>query len=463
MPTLAVTLAYVRACDGDLVEWERTWRETALELGVVENCTAADVAERAPYAGLAAFQTDDAQWFFGRERLVSELVELVGRQRFVAVIGASGSGKSSLLRAGLAGAAATSGGLHPGAASAGGVCDPARCAGGWYAGPVVRGVGQRSGEPAPRAASGAGSRAGAERHRAHNRQFEETYTQGAQEGDAFVQALVTAARAPHSRCRVVLGVRADFYAHCTRHPDLLEALRDAQVPVGPMDLDELRSAIVQPATRAGLIVEGALLATLTGQAHGQPGVLPLLSHAMLETWRRRRGNALTLDALRASGGLEGALARTAESFHDALTSAQRDVARRVFTRLTSLGEGTEDTRRRITTRELDLTPDTAVVLERAAAARLLVLDRDLVVARSPEDRAGSIGNGASPRADRVRKVRAARKRARRAAPVTWTTRPGAEDRGRKWRMRRAGPGRTASGWRRWTGGFGPSRGWSSPC
>ncbi|CAK7285971.1 WD_REPEATS_REGION domain-containing protein [Streptomyces misionensis JCM 4497] len=378
LPTLAVTLAYVCACDGDPLEWERIWRETAAETDVPEQSPVGP-GQRAPYAGLAAFRTQDAEWFFGRERLVDQVLQRLREQRFVMVIGASGSGKSSLLRAGLVPALEqrtvvfTPGprpleecAIHI-AALAGGT--PGR----WYE--------ELSADPA-------------NLHRALRQtlaaeppesevvlvvdQFEETFTQGAAEDAAFIRALVTAARAPNSRCRVVLGVRADFYAHCTRHSDLVEVLRDAQVPVGPMSLEELRCAIVQPAVRSGLTVEGALLATLTAQAQGRPGVLPLLSHALLETWRRRRGNALTLDGFRATGGLEGALARTAETFYDGLTTAQRNVVRQVFTRLTALGEGTEDTRRRMTTTELDPTPDVRVVLDRAAAARLLLLDQDRI-------------------------------------------------------------------------------------
>ncbi|GHJ37372.1 XRE family transcriptional regulator [Streptomyces sp. TS71-3] len=380
LPTLAVTLAYVGACGGDLPEWERTWHATASALDTpepAEEPPAAD-AVRPPYAGLAAFQPEDADWFFGRERLVQELAEKLRRHRFVAVLGASGSGKSSLLRAGLVPRLARAVVFTPGPR------------------PLEEAAIQLSalGGGSPGALCAELSEDPANLHRVLRKiqvsegpetelvlvvdQFEELFTQGAgpPEVAAFVEALATAAGAATSRCRVVLGVRADFYAHCTRHPRLLEVLRDAVVPVGPMSLEELRRAIVRPAVRSGLTVEGALLATLTAQAHGRSGVLPLLSHALSETWRRRRGNALTLAGFEASGGLEGALARTAERFHARLTAPQRDIARHVFTRLTALGDGTEDTRRRVPVAEWDPTPDTTAVLEAAAAARLLTLDRD---------------------------------------------------------------------------------------
>ncbi|MEV0220128.1 XRE family transcriptional regulator [Streptomyces sp. NPDC050704] len=376
LPTLAVTLAYVRACDGDEAQWERVWHELAAEVGADGPMPGAD-ADRpegpAPYVGLAAYQASDTEWFFGRERLVDELVRRLRGQRLLMVIGASGSGKSSLLRAGLvprlpAGAAAVvftpgarpmeecavrlgaAADLTPGRLYQELMDDPANL------GRVVRQIGARSDAAADDGVDGDGA---ARADRADGEvvlvvdQFEELFTHcAAGERDHFINVLLTAATADGSRCRVVLGVRADFYAHCTRHPGLVAAMRDAQVPVGPMGLEELRRAVVQPAVRAGLTVEGALLATLAAQALGQAGVLPLLSHALLETWRRRRGNALTLEAYRATGGLEGALARTAERFYTELSDERRELARQVFIRLTALGEGTEDTRRRVPLREV---------------------------------------------------------------------------------------------------------------
>ncbi|MFJ5266626.1 XRE family transcriptional regulator [Streptomyces sp. NPDC088387] len=389
LPTLAVTLAYVRACGGDVAEWERTWRELALQLGEAAEPETTENEGRPPYVGLAAFQARDADWFFGREQLVAELTERLGRQRFVAVLGASGSGKSSLLRAGLVPALDEEAAVvvfTPGAqpleecairlgAQAGvtpGALRTELAADAQNLGRVVRQISARP---------------------EHNGrevvlvvdQFEEVFTlcKDEAERNRFITALVTAATAEGSTCRVVLGVRADFYAHCTGHARLAEAMRDAQVPVGPMSLEELRQAVAGPAGRAGLTVQGALLATLTTQAHGQVGVLPLLSHALLETWRRRRGNALTLEAFQATGGLEGSLARTAEAFYQGLADSQKELARQVFLRLTALGDGTEDTRRPAGVEDLEgLTgtncEDLGVMLDGAARARLLTLDRDRV-------------------------------------------------------------------------------------
>ena len=401
LPTLAVTLAYVRACDGDAEEWERRWREAAEQLGEGDAVLGeADESGTAPYAGLRPFREQDAEWFFGRERLVEELAERLERQRLVVVIGASGSGKSSLMRAGLVPRlrvdAATAVVLTPGprpleecAVRLGALVGIAP--GGLYGelkddpenlSRVLRQVAARCGvTDGPAHGDGDGDRDVV----LVVDQFEEIFTlcRDEAERDCFIKSLIAAASSTGGGCRVALGLRADFYAHCTRNALLVEALRDAQVPVGPMRPDELRRAVTRPAQRAGLSVEGALLATLTAQAQGQAGVLPLLSHALLQTWRRRRGNALTLAGFEAAGGLEGALARTAEEFYQQLDAEQRTLVRQVFVRLTALGEGTEDTRRPARLDELDGlagADDTGIrtVLERAAGARLLILDHERV-------------------------------------------------------------------------------------
>ncbi|MBX6769676.1 MAG: hypothetical protein IRY90_21415, partial [Actinomadura rubrobrunea] len=212
-------------------------------------------------------------------------------------------------------------------------------------------------------------------------QFEEVFTLCADgaERARFIAALLTAVRAPNSRTRVVLGVRADFYARCTQHPDLVEAMRDAQVPVGPMTTDELRRAITQPAVRSGCIVEGALLARVIADAGGRANALPLVSHALRETWRRRRGTTLTLAGYEAAGGIRHALARTAEAVYAELTAEQRRLARGVFLRLVALGDGTGDTKRRVHRDELGTgRPDVDRVLDALARARLITLDTHTV-------------------------------------------------------------------------------------
>ncbi|WP_052713838.1 hypothetical protein [Streptomyces katrae] len=365
LPSLDVTLSYVRACGGDVGEWERRWHAAAARLAAAgagpgraeAPGPGAPGAQQLPYVGLAPFRSEDAALFFGRERLVEDLFTALTRHRVVALVGASGAGKSSLLHAGLLPR------LH--------ADTPARAVTVLTPGPHPLDRARRALADGPGAADGPGT---AERVLVVD-QFEEVFTVCADpaERSRFVGELVGAAKRPGSGCRVVLGVRADFYAHCTRHPELVEVLREAQVVVGPMSAAELRRAVVEPARRAGLTVEGGLQATLVAHAHGQVGALPLLSHSLLETWRRRRGAALTLDGFHAAGGFEGALAQSAEALYDSLSAPQQRLARQVFVHLIALGEGTEDTKRPVDRAELGQDADTRTVLARAAALRLLTL------------------------------------------------------------------------------------------
>ncbi|GHB36929.1 hypothetical protein GCM10010331_25430 [Streptomyces xanthochromogenes] len=383
LPSLAVTLAYVEACRGDRTEWETRWHAVAAEIAA--GAPGAGPGETStPYAGLSAFQPEDVDRFFGRERLTGEVLAKVRDHRFLAVFGPSGSGKSSLLRAGLVAHARASDrpvmlftpGPHP----------LEECA--------IR-LAATTGE-APRTLLGElrsdpGAlhlrirQAMADRPRDIDTlivvdQFEEAFTlcRDGGERDAFIAVLAAAVTAPTSRTTVVLGVRADFYGHCVQEPRLVEVMRDAQIAVGPMSSQELREAITRPAALAGCTVTGALLAAVVADATGQPGALPLVSHAMVETWRRRSGNRLTLDGYLAAGGIQHALAQTAEAAYRALTPVQQDLARSLFLRLTALGDGTQDTRRRITRDELDPGPDTAFVLESLAGQRLVALDEECV-------------------------------------------------------------------------------------
>jgi WD40 repeat protein/energy-coupling factor transporter ATP-binding protein EcfA2 len=329
LPTLQVTLAYVRACGGSEEEWERRWYATAADEPRPESDTAS------PYAGLAAFQQQDADRFFGRDALVTQLRKQVEEHRVVLVVGASGAGKSSLLRAGLMPRLGNRAALFtPGPNPLDEVPETAEVL-------VVD-------------------------------QFEEIFTlcDDREVRRRFVEQI--------SEHRVVLGVRADFYGHCTDFPALVDAMGTAQLTVGPMTTDELRAAIIQPARTTGHAVETALVSELVANCAEHAGALPLLSHALLETWRRRKGNTLTLQGFRAAGGFEGALTRTAESVYKSLTERQQEVVRELFIRLTAVGDNTEDTKRRISRAELDDEPEAALVLEALTTHRLVTVDQDKI-------------------------------------------------------------------------------------
>jgi WD40 repeat protein len=378
VPSLAVTLAYVRACGGDVADWERRWRTLVAESArdaVVESDTGDDRGNGLePYRGLASYQVEDKDWFYGRERLIDELADRVATTRFVTVFGPSGVGKSSLLRAGLVPRLAARVVLFTPGPS------PVEECAVHLARLVDRLPGAVSAELAadPRNLHLLVRQALVDEQPATELvfvvdQFEEVFTlcRDAEDRSALVAALVAACEAANSRCRVVLGVRADFYAHCLLDPNLAERLREGQMAVGPMSVDELRRAIVLPARRVDCVVETSLLTTLVAQAHGRAGALPLLSHALLETWRRRKGNTLTHAGFDRVGGIGGALAQSAETVFSALDERERELAKDVFLRLVALGEGTEDTKRRVGPDELDESTD--AVLGKLVDARLVVL------------------------------------------------------------------------------------------
>ncbi|MDQ0764789.1 nSTAND1 domain-containing NTPase [Streptomyces canus] len=359
LPTLPVVLAYAGACGADPAEWEARWK-AAVEESADDGSRDED-GSLAPYRGLARFETGDSDLFFGREQLTADLVDLLRRRRFAAVFGPSGSGKSSLLRAGLI--------------------------------PVLR----RAQEPGPRPAAIRILTPGERPARSHAPlltpaiprdgdaaadtfvivdQFEEVFTlcHDAAERARFIDLLLTARR-PESRLRVLLAVRGDFYGRCAEHRELADALRDANLLTGAMSRTELRDAVVRPATAAGLTVERALTTRLVEEVADAPGGLPLLSHALLETWRRRRGKTLTVAGYEAAGCLDGAIAKTAEEIYGRFTEDQAAAARRVLLRMVAPGDGTPDTRRPVEREELG---DTAQVVEALAGARLLTLDGDTV-------------------------------------------------------------------------------------
>lgn len=344
LPTLAVTLAYVSACGGDTEEWEKRWRLIA---------SPPDATDDAPYVGLTAFQPQDADRFFGRENLTRKLEGLVAAKPFVGVVGPSGSGKSSLLRAGLVPRLGNALEFTPGALPMG------ECA--------VR-LAQLTGESAVslRAELDQPAALGllAKQHDVVLvvDQFEEIFTLCDEQQRKWLITALTSAP------RVVVGVRADFYGHIGHHPELVEALDGAQLLVGPMTADELRRAITEPANSVGATVETALLTRLMADVAGQAAALPLVQHALVETWHRRRGMTLTLAGYVEAGGVEHAIARTAETVFSDLSEEQQTTAKQIFLRLIALGEGTEDTKRRANRAGLD-----DDVLDRLAAARLVSL------------------------------------------------------------------------------------------
>ncbi|MGY5047519.1 nSTAND1 domain-containing NTPase [Streptomyces sp. 900105755] len=226
-------------------------------------------------------------------------------------------------------------------------------------------------------------------------QFEETFTLCADEADrrAFVQLLhaasTPAAPGEPAPALVVLGIRADFYEQCLGYPELADALQHRHMVLGPLTTAELREAVTAPAKAVGLELEPGLAELIVREVSADgprgahdAGVLPLLSHALLATWQRRKAGRLTLAGYRAAGGIQGAVAATAERAWSSLDPAARSAARVLLLRLVRLGEDTQATRRRGTRRQLaaeSTDPDkTEESLEALVRARLVTLDADTV-------------------------------------------------------------------------------------
>jgi WD40 repeat protein/class 3 adenylate cyclase len=348
-----------------------------------------------PYKGLESFQPQDAEFFFGREELIADLAERLSNGSFLAVVGPSGSGKSSVVRAGLVPAIWT--GAHGLA--------PQRD---WKVVILTPGAHPLE-ELAVRLATERGLSPGSVledfRRDPHNLcltvrqllldtspdakvvlivdQAEEVFTlcHDEEERRLFVELLAHAAE-ENAQTMVILALRADFYGHCATYPSLAALVQDHQSLVGPMREGEIRRAIELPATRAGLQFEEGLVARILDDVGGEPGSLPLLSHALLETWSKRQDHTMTMNAYLESGGVHGAIARTADAVYGQLEPEQQELAKRIFLRLAEPGQGTEDTRRRASLTELLPGGDeqTAVeeVLDILARARLITVGLDLV-------------------------------------------------------------------------------------
>ncbi|MGQ0845833.1 MAG: nSTAND1 domain-containing NTPase [Sporichthyaceae bacterium] len=329
----------------------------------------------APYRGLAPFQPADAPLFFGRAALVETLLDRLARHPVLVVAGASGSGKSSLLRAGLlprleAGALPGSADrttclFTPGDAPLRTLAEQLTAAG---ATGLTAEVLRRDPAAALEALHGPVLLA--------IDQFEELFTlcPDPREQDAFLEVMAVLSGAPVPPARVVLTVRADFYAACAARPWLAAAVNGNQVLVEPMAADDLRAAVEGPAGLVNLQLEDGLTQRLLQDTGADPGALPLLAHALCQTWLRREANVLTVAAYEAVGGVAGAVERTAEAVWAVLDERDHVATRRLMLRLVQTGDGTPDVRR--TLRWIDLSSSQRELLGPFVEARILTLDTD---------------------------------------------------------------------------------------
>lgn len=350
-----------------------------------------DVEISNPFKGLRAFNESDAENFFGRETLVQQLLARLGEggelSRFLAVIGPSGSGKSSVVRAGLI-PALRRGGL-PGSEN-------------WFIVDMLPGKHPfeeleasllRVAVNPPQSLLAQLKDGNRGLLRAVHRilpadssvelvlvidQFEEMFTLVEDEAERalLLESLANAVMDERSRLRVIVTLRADFTDKPLRYVDFGEMMNHRFEFILPLTADEVERAVAGPAQRVGLKLEKGLVSTIIREAGNQPGTLPLLQYALSELFEKREGRTLTNKAYREIGGVLGALGRSAESIFKNLNEAEQSASRQLFLRLVTLGEGTEDTRRRVLREELDSLNTVPSVIDRFGNARLLTFDHD---------------------------------------------------------------------------------------
>jgi len=324
-----------------------------------------------PYKGLRAFQEADAGEFFGRaamiERLVGRLDASNGspsRGRFLAVVGPSGSGKSSVVRAGLVPALRK------------GTVEDSDC---WFILDMIPGAHPYEELEAALLRVAVNPPASLlEQLQSDERglvravkrclppdeavelllvvdQFEELFTlvQEPDESRRFLDCLYAAVIDPASRVRVVITLRADFYDRPLMHPDFSELVQEHTEVVVPLTSEELSEAVRNPASSVGAVLEPGLTSRIVTDVHGEPGALPLLQYALTELFENRSNGTLTQDAYQEIGGVLGALGSRAEALYQELDDPAQSTARQLFLRLVTLGEGTVDTRRRVLRSELE--------------------------------------------------------------------------------------------------------------
>lgn len=343
---------------GEAINLTRTWQ---IETPSTE--TSRRDRSHCPYKGLEFFDcnSEDPKYFFGRDRLVGQLLDQVRTSNFMALVGASGSGKSSVLRAGL---------LHQ-------LKLGQRITGSdqWQilitrpdANPMknlAAAFVPKGGSQLDRAeALGKATRLLKEGATGLQRlvqtstesrvllvidQFEEVFTRcdSIEEREEFFKCLMGALK-ENNLC-LILAIRADFVGKCLEqdYSGLAKRLPAKTITVLPLTRDELRNAICKPAEQTSLTVEPALVTEILNDIQEAPGSLPLVQYTLKELWQRRQGNQLRLSAYQALGGINGTLDQRATEIYNSFDDAQQRTVQHIFQQLTQLGEGTEDTRRRV--------------------------------------------------------------------------------------------------------------------
>lgn len=355
---------------GEAIQLTRTWQvpSSATDDGRTDTGIC-------PYKGLEFFDCnqEDPKYFFGRERLVSELLDQVRTSNFLALVGASGNGKSSVLRAGL---------LHQlklGRRIAGSDLwriritrpdlQPMQNLALAF---VDEGLSDLDRAEALGRASGLLNEGAAGLQRLVQAstsprtilvidQFEEVFTrcENQTERDQFFTCLMGALSGSDNRLCLIIAMRADFVGKCLEQPysGLAQQIQQHLISVLPLEPGELKAAICKPAEQVGLTIEPVLVTAILNDIAGAPGSLPLLQYTLKELWQQRQGNQLKLADYHALGGINGTLDQRATQIYNSFDAAEQQTVQHIFQQLTQLGEGTEDTRRRVFQADLIAEPN----------------------------------------------------------------------------------------------------------
>jgi len=348
-----------------------------------------------PYKGLRAFQESDAADFFGREAFIEQLLaslsDTAESRRFLALVGPSGSGKSSVLRAGLVPL------LRRGAL---------RGSQQWFYAQISPGTSPLTTLTDALIAIADDPPADLRlRLRASTRglhdmvdslltddqaefcilidQFEEVFTLVEDEAERlwFLNTIHQAVTAPDSRVRIFITLRADFYDRPLLYPDFADLMRAHTEVILPMRAQELEYAVIRPAVRLQIRFEAGLVSRMITDVSAQPGSLPLLEYALTELFEHRQDRLLTNAAYDAINGVSGALAQRAEEVYGSLSPEAQDVTQKMMLRLVALGEEGDATRQRVLQADLLSMPGDVQavrrVLELFGRYRLLTFDHDL--------------------------------------------------------------------------------------
>ena len=347
-----------------------------------------------PYKGLDVFEEEDAELFFGREKLVDDLVSRVKDSRTVFVTGPSGSGKSSLVRAGLIYAlkqGAIKGSsrwlyatMKPGRDPIGELGRVASSlADSTNAEDEIRAKASKDASIFARWCEIALKEGRNKRLVLFIDQFEEVFTQISKEGRvAFLNLLTHAATVENGRVIILFSMRSDFVSNCAIYPQLNALLNQQFVQIGAMQPEELVSAIALPGLRVGLRIDPDLIAQIINEMKGEPGALPLMQFALKDLFDSQQEKsgviALTLNDYLQRGGIHKALERHADDSFSKLSRNEQELARSIFSGLIEIGRGTQDTRRTALFNELvpanTKAEDVEAIVQKLADARLITTD-----------------------------------------------------------------------------------------